>query len=190
MIMSNREKNPLVLVIDMQNVYSEGQAWECKNLKPALQNIRFLLEHLSGEEVIFTKYIASNHPVGVWKQYNRENVAINQDAWLNELVPELQDFTDRYPVLEKSVYSSFQIEEVREKAKMASCVIVTGVVAECCVLSTIMSLIDAGIYVIYLKDAVVGIDEKAEQATLTVLDGLSPLHMKIMKTEEYVEVSG
>lgn len=66
--------------------------------------------------------------------------------------------------------------------------IVTGVVAECCVLSTVMSLIDMGIYVIYLKDAVAGIDETTEEAAIKVLEGLSPLHLKIMTTEDYRKV--
>ncbi len=71
-------------------------------------------------------------------------------------------------------------------AKAASCVVITGVVAECCVLSTVMDLIDAGIYVIYIKDAISGIRPETEKAVETVLSGLCPLHLSVLCTEEYL----
>ena len=36
--------NPLLLIIDMQNVYKEGQPWECKNYDNALSNVLALLD--------------------------------------------------------------------------------------------------------------------------------------------------
>lgn len=134
------------------------------------RNIRILLDHVTREEVLFTKYTAAVQPVGVWKDYNRENAAVNADPWLNDMVSDLKPYTDQYPVYEKSTYSSLENALIREKVKEKSCVIVTGVVAECCVLSTVMSLIDMGIYVIYLKDAVAGIDETTEEAATKVLE--------------------
>ena len=89
-----------------------------------------------------------------------------------------------------STYSAYSIEEVRNRATEASCVVVTGVVAECCVLSTVMSLIDAGVYVMYLKDAVAGINEETEKATITILEGLAPLHLSIIDTEQYLSLRG
>ena len=35
-------KNPLLLVIDMQNVYSNGQKWECSNFNRAHKQIKKL----------------------------------------------------------------------------------------------------------------------------------------------------
>ena len=186
--MKKRLENPMLLVIDMQNVYGKGQAWECKRFEEADRNIRILLDHVTREEVLFTKYTAAVQPVGVWKDYNRENAAVNADPWLNDMVSDLKPYTDQYPVYEKSTYSSLENALIREKVKEKSCVIVTGVVAECCVLSTVMSLIDMGIYVIYLKDAVAGIDDTTEEAAIKVLEGLSPLHLKIMTTEDYRKV--
>ena len=37
-------ENPLLLVIDMQNVYSNGQKWECSNFNRSLNQIKKLLE--------------------------------------------------------------------------------------------------------------------------------------------------
>ena len=52
-------ENPLLLVIDMQNVYSNGQKWECSNFNRSLNQIKKLLESNTEEKIIFTKYIAS-----------------------------------------------------------------------------------------------------------------------------------
>ena len=182
--------NPLIMVIDMQNVYSKGQKWECSNFDRTVERIKFLLEQSKCDNVLFTRYVASNAPIGIWSDYNSENADINDDVWLNEIVEDLSEYTDVYKVLDKSVYSSWSVDEVKAAATTISCVVVTGVVAECCVLSTVMSLIDAGIYVIYLKDAIAGVDECTENAVISILEGLEPLHLSIMNVNDYLNLIG
>ncbi len=178
----------LLLVIDMQNVYGPGGAWECPGSAAAGDKIKSLIDAVGDDtDVIFTKFIASDNPEGVWKNYNEENRQVNEDAYANEMMEDLKPYLNRYPVYIKSKYSSLTIPEVEEMAGRADRVIVTGVVAECCVLFTVMGLIDAGIPVIYLTDAVAGIDETTEAATVTVLTGLDPLHVRCMTSEEYLE---
>lgn len=36
-------ENPLLLVIDMQNVYSNGQKWECSNFNRSLNQIKKII---------------------------------------------------------------------------------------------------------------------------------------------------
>lgn len=182
--------NPLIMVIDMQNVYSKGQKWECSNFERATEKIKSLLEQSGCDNVLFTRYIAFATPRGIWLDYNNENSDINDDVWLNEIVEDFSEYTDVYKVLDKSVYSSWSVDEVKTAALTSSCVVVTGVVAECCVLSTVMSLIDAGIYVIYLKDAIAGVDECTENAVISILEGLEPLHLSIMNVNEYLNLIG
>ncbi len=181
-------QDAMLYVIDMQNVYSNGAKWECKNFSKAMGNISELLKRGRSENVVLTRYIASENPIGVWKDYNTENADVNNDPWCNELAADLQKYVGRYPCLDKSTYSAYKITELKAMTETMSCVITVGVVAECCVLSTVMDLIDAGKYVIYLKDAVAGIDDSTEQATLKVLEGLCPLHLSIMTTEELLEI--
>lgn len=85
---------------------------------------------------------------------------------MNELVSDLRSGYDHMECFDKSVYSAFSIKKIREAADRSSCVIVTGAVAECCVLSTVMSLIDAGKYVFYISDAIAGINDETEAATI------------------------
>lgn len=185
--MNDYLSNTLLLIIDMQNVYKEGQPWECKNYDNALSNILDLLNdgRFSQDNTILTRYIASAHPTGVWKNYNKENAEINANQWYNDLDQKLQLRCKDYKCYDKSTYSSYSIKEIQEAANNASSVVITGVVVECCVLATVSSLIDDGKYVYYITDAVAGLDNEKEEATIKVLEGLTPLHLSIMTTKEF-----
>lgn len=176
----------LLLVIDMQNVYGKGGAWECPGSLQAAEKIKELISSEEANlEVIFTRFLAPERPEGTWGDYNREYAAINNDLQANEMMGVFREELKKYPLYSKSVYSSLSIPEVRDAAKRAGRVLLSGVVAECCVLFTAVPLIDEGIKVIYLKDAVAGIDEDTEKAVETVLSGLAPLQVVLETTDEY-----
>ncbi len=184
-------RKDLVLVIDMQNVYASGGAWFCPGSESAADNIRLLLD--SGDintDVIFTRFLSSKDPSGDWINYNEENSAVNCDPHANAMMETFSDYLDKYPLYTKSVYSSLAIPEVREAVKCHDRVILSGVVAECCVLSTAFALIDEGVHIIYLSDAVAGINEETEKAVISVLSGLEPLHVEIMTTAEFINKNG
>ena len=180
------KKKDLLLVIDMQNVYTKGQKWECLDTDGAAERINRIIDADVCERVIFTRFLPSDQPEGVWKAYNVENADVNDDVFANEMLPQFSEPLKKYPLYTKSVYSSLAIPEVLEAARQADRVVITGVVAECCVLSTVFALIDAGIYTVYLTDGVSGLDREKEEATERVLSGLSPLHVAMMTMEEYL----
>lgn len=181
------KQNDLLLIIDMQNVYTTNQHWACTDTEGVAKRLSNLLMKRPKLNTIFTQFIASNNPIGVWKNYNLKNEKINNDKWLNEIVPQLKPFTTKYPLYSKSTYSSVTIPEVYKEAKKANRVIISGVIADCCVLSTIFSLIDEGCYVVYLIDGISGINKETEDATIITLKGLSPLHISFMSIDEYMK---
>lgn len=181
------KSNDLLLVIDMQNAYLAEGEWACLDTPGAAQRISSIIEKNVCKEVIFTEFLADPQSTGVWRDYNQVNQKVNDDPWSNEMIDDLKPWLSQYPLYSKSVYSSLAIPEVLAAAKCADRVVITGVVAECCVLSTVMELIDAGIYVIYLTDGVSGLTKEKEKATELILSGLSPLHLSLMTTAEYLE---
>ena len=184
-------KRDLILVIDMQNAYGQGGVWCCPNAKKAADNIsRIISEKRNDADVVFTRFLAPKEPSGTWEAYNRVNASVNSDAYANEIMDEFLNEVKSFPVYQKSTYSSLQIPEVRTLAKKARRVILTGVVAECCVLATAFALIDAGIDVVYLTDAVAGIDDQTEEASKKVLEGLTPTQVNLMTTDEYLKRMG
>ncbi len=176
----------LLLVIDMQNIYTSGQEWACVDTEGAAARILRVIDSGRCLDVIFTRYLAAERPQGVWCEYNRQYAHINADIWGNAMLPVFDDALRHYPLYTKNVYSSLAIPEVLTAARQADRVIVCGVVAECCVLSTVFALIDAGIYTVYLTDGVSGLTREKETAAELMLEGLAPLHVQLMTVAEYL----
>lgn len=183
-------KGDLLLIIDMQNVYAKGGEWECMDAEKAAQNILRLVQSGAADSAIITKFIASQKPRGVWKEYNRQYQKINQDKKANELMPQIAALEGRFPIFQKSKYSSLSVPQIKKACRKAGRAVVTGVVDDCCVLSTVFELIDAGVYTVYITDAASGLTKEKAAATCLTLEGLSPLHVKLMTTEEYLKESG
>lgn len=175
----------LCLIIDMQNVYLSNQPWACRATSEVAQSIQNLIDLKVADNFIFTRYIASEQPIGAWVNYNQENADINSNPWMNEIVSNLMSYTKTYPVYDKSTYSSYHNPEVAKLCNLADRVLITGVVAECCVLATVYSAIDAGNKIVYLKDAVSGLSRESEAITEQLIGNFSPIHTKVMTIEEY-----
>lgn len=180
----------LLLVIDMQNAYTEFGPWTCPHMERAADNIMTLIETGQFAQVIFTRFDAPQHPVGTWKNYNTINSVVNENIFMNELVPQLAPYAEIYPLYSKSTYSALAIPEIQAAA--AECirrdgsVVLTGVVSECCVLATAFQLIDMGCPVIYLTDACAGISDELEEAVIMVLAGLDYVQTTILDTAGYL----
>ncbi len=178
--------NDLIIVIDMQNVYTKNQAWACLDTEGIAKRIVELTEKSVSKNIILSEYLPAENPAGTWKDYNKVYADINNNKWLNELIPDIQTLAQKYPLYSKSKYSSMCIPQIREQAKKADRVVLTGVVAECCVLYTALEAMDMGCKVIYLKDCISGFTKEKEAATELILSGLSPLHVQIMTMQEYL----
>lgn len=180
----------LLLVIDMQNAYTEFGPWTCPHMERAADNIMTLIETRQFAQVIFTRFDAPQHPVGTWEDYNTINSVVNENAFLNELVPQLAPYAEIYPLYSKSTYSALSVPEIQAAAakciRRGGSVVLTGVVSECCVLATAFQLIDMGCPVIYITDACAGISDELEEAVIMVLAGLDYVQTTILDTAGYL----
>ena len=187
------KENDLILVTDMQCVYLKGEKWACRDTEGAAANILKIIslkeKNFPSAAIIFTRFIASENPRGAWISYNEAYADVNDNPGLNEIVPSLKEVSEKYPLYDKQVYSSLSVPEIREKALKADRVVLTGVVSECCVLSTAFSLIDLGQPIIWLTDGVSGLDKEKEDGATLMLKGLSPVHTSIMTVAEYLSES-
>jgi len=183
------KNDDLILVIDMQNVYRKGQPWACLDTEGAARNILKIMDRADRSQVVLTEFLPPANSAGAWKVYNEAYKDINESKFLNELVPELKERAKDCKLYSKSTYSSLTVPELRERARNAGRLVLTGVVAECCVLATAFDAIDLGCHVVYLTDAVSGFDVPKEQAAILTLSGLSPVHTSIMTTTEYLSES-
>ncbi len=176
----------LLLVIDLQKVYADGEPWACRETDRVCERVIQLLDSGKPAQTIFTRFDAPVSPVGRWAEYNRAFADINADPRLAELMDPIARASAGYPIYSKDTYSSLTIPEVAEAAAVADRVLLTGVVAECCVIATAMALIDAGAQVVYLKDAVAGQSAAFEERVEEILGALSPVHTSVMTVAEYL----
>ena len=181
----------LLLVIDMQNAYTAEGPWTCPNMGRATEQIIALIESGGFSEIVFTRFDAPQDPVGTWKDYNVINKEVNEDEWLNEVVPQLAPYLEEYPMVSKSTYSSMTVPEIQAAAERCiargGSVVLTGVVSECCVLSTAFQAIDMGCPVVYITDACAGCSDDLEAAVVSVLAGLDYVQTTILDTAGYLE---
>ena len=186
-----QENRDLLLVIDMQNAYSENGPWSCPHMARAAENITKLIRSGRFKQIIFTRFDAPVDPDGTWKGYIEINRAVNEDVYLNEMIPQLQPFAAAYPTYSKSTYSSLTVPEIQ--AAVRRCIdeggsaVLTGVVSECCVLATAFQAIDMGCPVIYITDGCAGISDETEDAVIRILAGLDYVQTMILDTDGYLE---
>lgn len=177
----------LLLIIDFQNVYTPDADWACPSMPDAVRNTCNLIESGTVDEVILTKFVAPDPALGTWEQYNKENESINNNEWLNELVPEMKPYAEKYPVYEKSTYTSMRIPEIIEAAHRADRILLAGVVAECCILATLMEAIDDGHKVVYLTDCISGQSDATEASIKTIAESFSPVHTEVIDSKSWIE---
>lgn len=181
----------LLLVIDVQNVYFPGQPWACPSAPKMVENIKKLLDSPAcgrDFDVMFTQYLAAEDPKGRWTKYNAEYKEINEDPFLCDMEESMKPYQEKWPTYTKSTYSSCYIPEIMDAIFKYDRIILTGVVAECCILATMTALVDAGAHVCYLKDGVAGQSQEWEDTVERIAATFAPIHAEVMTTEEYLNI--
>lgn len=175
--MEKIDEKDFLLVIDMQNAYLPGNPWGCSRMKEVIQYTLHAIDKFPKDQVAFTRFLPPENPEGAWREYNQTNKNINRNAWMNEFVDELKPYICGNNTYSKSVYSCCKNKELYRKLEQYEHIFVTGVVAECCVLSTVLDLVDMGKKVIYLQEGIAGESRKKEEEVVSVLKGMSPVHI-------------
>ena len=176
----------LLMVVDMQNVYLEGQPWSCIEMEKVIRNIRSLIDQRIPDNILFTRFVPPINPIGMWKQYNIKNQDINNNPWMSEIVADLMPYCNQHPLFEKETYSSYSNPEVASAAAKARRVVLCGVMAECCILFTMLSGIDAGDKIIYLTDACSATCREHEEMVACLATNYAPVHTEVMTCQDYI----
>lgn len=178
----------LLIAIDFQNVYLPGQPWACPTMEQAMAKTLSIINAPNSPEYILTQYIAATDPVGRWKQYNEEYALINADPFFSDFAAPVKQIIKADNVMVKNSYSSLKCPSVKSRLERKKRVVLTGVVAECCVLATMMDAIDLGYEVIYLYDCVSGLTDENEYLVRTLAESFSPIHTRVMSSTEYLQL--
>lgn len=171
------KNNSALLVIDMQNVYLPENEWSCIRMHEVIKYIEEKITDFPKNQIFFTEHKAFKNPKGIWKTYNKKYDEINSNDYLNDYIPELKKYLTNNNLFIKSGFSALSNKNLLEKLDKFDTIYITGVIAECCVLSTIFSLVDMGKKIIYCSNGIAGQSKEKEKAVIEVLQELSPLHV-------------
>ena len=181
----------LLLLVDFQNVYMPDNAWACPSMPEAVENTRKILDEENAPDYVMTRFVAPPDPVGRWVQYNEAYRDINEDASLAEIVDELAPYAaGADAVAAKSTYSSLDAPEVLAAMEGKSAIVLTGVVADCCILATMFDAIDLGYEVVYLCDCIAGTSVDSEAEIRALAEVFAPVHTTILSSDEYLAAIG
>lgn len=176
----------LLLVVDMQNAYLPSQPWECANILDIIPKIEILCKNPNRNyDIVFTRFIASRNPVGTWKDYNQKYDDINSSTFLNEIISNFKPYLEEYPTVDKSTYSCYKNDTLKGLIDTHEAVAICGVVADCCILSTALDIIDTGKPLIYLQDAVGEYKQNSGKAVLDIMHNMK-LHVKTIHVKDFL----
>lgn len=176
-------------VIDMQKVYERGAPWECEGLDRAADNIVRLIESGSLSDISFTRFVLPEVPYGSWMRYQAQYRDIHTDPSYGELIASLAPFAHEYTCFDKTGYSAYRCADFAEWADSANRLIISGVVAECCILATVLDAADRGADVIYLTDAAASTSADKKSMAEAILAGDFAPHVTLMTTDDYLRAN-
>ncbi len=161
-----------LVVIDMQRVFADaGSPWATPDFAAILPTVAELVTTY-GDAVTFTRFVAPDQPSGAWRDYYAEWPFALQppDAPLWDVVADLGPTGPTVDATTFSKWGSALADRVGD-APMLLC----GVSTDCCVLSTAVAAVDAGVAVRVVADACAGVSAESHRAALDVLALYGPL---------------
>lgn len=169
-----------LVVIDMQRVFADpGSPWAAPDFAAILPAVAGLVRSYA-DAVTFTRFVAPDRPTGAWRDYYTTWPFALQppEAPLWEIVPEL---SVRGPTVDAPTFSKWgsALADRVGDATMVLC----GVSTDCCVLSTAVAAVDAGVAVRVVADACAGVSAESHRATLDVLALYAPLVQVVTSAE-------
>ena len=165
---------PWLVVIDMQVIFGEpGSAWFTPGYAEIEPRVAALVQAF-GERVIFTRFVAPQHPVGAWKPYYEQwpFALVAPNERLYDLMPNLP--RGQHPVVTRTTFSKWG-DELASLLGPEPTIVLAGVSTDCCVLSTALGAADAGARVIVVSDACAGLSEADHERALAAMALYAPL---------------
>ncbi|MBO5244923.1 MAG: cysteine hydrolase [Selenomonadales bacterium] len=176
-------------VIDMQKVYESGAPWECDGISGAADNIARLIESDALDDISFTRFVLSEKPYGSWIRYQAQYGSIHDEPARGDLIESLAPYAREHTCFDKEGYSAYRSKDFAAWAGSANRLVIAGVVAECCVLATVLDAADRGANVIWLTDAIAGTSADKKRMAETILAEDFAPHVTMMTTDEYLRAN-
>jgi nicotinamidase-related amidase len=181
----------------MQRLFAEKTDWYSPSMMTILPNIVRLSKALHSHTLYarFTVPVDPEEANGCWKDFYRRWSTINSrqlPADIIDLVAPLAELATPEQLFDKPGYSIFSSPGLDARLRDANVdtLILSGVETDVCVYSSVLSAIDLGYAVILASDALASPDDGAHQAVLMQLAPRLPEQIKIMTTDDILQIHG
>lgn len=175
--------SPALAVIDMQNVFGDAASlWRTPRFDEVVAPVRALATAYA-DRAVFTRFIAPAVPTGAWQAYYDQWPFALQpaDAPAWDVVDELAGAaagaagTDGYGgTIDATTFGKWG-PALAAVVGADNRLVVCGVSTDCCVLSTVLAAVDAGVEVLVVADACAGLDDQSHTKALDVMALYAPL---------------
>ena len=169
-----RGEAPWLVVIDMQRIFGEPESpWYAPGFGAA-SAAAVRLRRAFGSRVALTRFLAPAKPEQAWVSY--------YEAWRFALDPVnavLYDLVGDFPVddavlIDRTTFGKWDGETEKVLGGPRQ-IVVAGVSTDCCVLSTALAAVDAGIHVRIVEDACAATSTLDHRRAIDVMASYAPL---------------
>lgn len=168
----------VLALIDLQRIFADpASGWAAPDFRRVVEPTRELIRIFS-PDVVFTRFIAPERPSGAWIGYYEEFPFALQppDSEDYQLVDEFKGA----PTLDKTTFGAWGPELA---AKAGGRLVLAGVSTDCCVISTALSAVDAGVRVQVVEEACAGSTAENHAKAIDVMRLYAPM-LEIVSVEQ------
>ena len=176
-------------IIDVQKVYEVGAPWGCVGFGDVCERIANLIESGIFADICFTRFVLPDNVQGSWKRYRARYMRIHTEPTYGEITMRLSSYTHDCRIFDKTGYSAYRADGFAEWAHPADRLVVCGVIAECCVLATVLEAAERGADIVYLTDACASTSkEKLRMTEVILAEDFAP-HVTLMTAGDYLRTN-
>ena len=171
----------VLALIDLQRIFADpGSGWATPDFERVIQPTKQLIDTFT-PDVVFTRFVAPEKPVGSWVTYYEHFPFALQppDSDDYQLVDEFKGA----PTLDKTTFSAWGPDLAGKVRDGGGRMVLSGVSTDCCVITTALAAVDAGVFVQVVEDACAGGDEDSHRKAIDIMQLYAPM-LEIVTVEQ------
>jgi nicotinamidase-related amidase len=159
-------------LIDLQRIFADPESgWATPDFGRVIEPTKQLIDIFT-PDVVFTRFVAPEKPVGSWVTYYELYPFALQPPEADDY--QLVDEFKGAPTLDKTTFGAWGTE-LANAVGTGGHLVLSGVTTDCCVITTALAAVDAGIYVQVVEDACAGSDEASHGKAIDIMRLYSPM---------------